>query len=115
MQASVSLYCPPMKVNYVSGTLRQASAEPMAATISLPDGSTLTMTVTIPATIVRRQGMLRWLVDACVGKGQQDGWELTTELPQEPVVFSLSGFCMVAKAIQAPTTLLGPDGSTWKG
>lgn len=117
MNVSVSVYCPPMKCTKVNGSLYRTDVEHMMAALVGDDGTRVTIPdVVIPATYIRRRGLLKWLVDACVGEGDKDGWELRTELPPEPVVWYASDpFAMWAKAVQAQTTLLGPDGSVWKG
>ncbi len=126
--ASVSLYCCPMPITKISWDLRVTDAEPMVATITIPPcwptkvgqsthQQVVTIDpVTIPPTYVKRQGLLRWQVDACLGLGRNyEGWVLVVELPVEPVVFRLSAFTMVALAIDAPTTLTSPYGRRWRG
>lgn len=112
--ATVSLYCPPMKIAKVNGELRRTAAEPMTATIVLDDGTKYTIPdVTIPPTLVRKCGLLSWEVDPCVG---QDASEIVVvKLPSEPVHFELEYLTMVAEAINAPLTFTLPSGDVWEG
>lgn len=111
--ATISLFCPPMPVYKVNGHRRITAEESMVATITFPGGVVCMLEAVIPPTCVRWQSLLFWMVDACIGHGEQHGMELTVQLPPEPVVFRW--YTMVALAIDAPSTLLMPDGSRWEG
>ncbi len=117
MKAAVSIYAPAMLVRPLNRKLRRTAAEPMVATITFEDGSTLVIDpVTIPETDVHRLGLLHWQVDACSGMGTDDkGNSLVVNLPVEPVLFSLQDFAMVAQAIPATVTLTLDNGDVWSG
>ena len=115
--AQLSIYCPSMPVHSVNRKLRRTAAEPMVATITFEDGSTLAINpVTIPETDVHRLGLLHWQVDACIGSGN-DGANnfISVSLPVEPVLFNLQDFTMVAQAIVADVLLLLANGVSWTG
>ena len=106
-QCSVTLYCPPMQIfKTADRNVRMTAQEDMVCTIVMPDGTKVVIPkVTIPPTLVRKQGFLNWLVDACVGAGNDGVNSCLTYLPPEPTTFSLFGFTMIARKIEAPTTI----------
>lgn len=115
--ATISLFCPAMPVRAINRKLRRTAVEPMIATITFDDGTTLIINpVTIPETDVNRLGLLHWQVDTCVGYGKDvNGNIIFVYLPVEPVLFSLQDFAMVAQAIPAAVTLTTARGDMWKG
>lgn len=108
-----SFYCPPMKVSVISGTLRRTDAEPMTASIGLPNNAILCLNVIIPPTYVRWQRLLTWQVDACVGQGSNESAAVVVSLPPEPVVWQF--YTMVAKAITATVAITLASGRTGIG
>ncbi len=115
--ASIQFDCPQMAIRKVDGTHKRTAAEPMTATIWLPDSGRriIIPNIVIPETVVKKIGWLYWLVDACIGKGSSTGGSVTTELPPEQTTWSWSDFTMVARSIQARTSMILDDGSTWIG
>src|ERR1017187_6045093 len=99
----ISLYCPPMKVHMITLGLHQTDPEPMIATIQMLDGSNLIIqNVVIPKTYVRRQSMLHWLVDTCIGEGNDgNGNIVSVTLDPELVTWSMKNLTMVALPVSA--------------
>lgn len=121
---TVSLYCPPMAIyrDPRGGILaHRTAAEPMTATIVMPDGSVLTIGgVLIPATEVDLVSIveLLWRVRACVGTNESarrpSEPPFTVKLPPEDTRFEMAALTMVALAIDAPTVMV--DGrDLWEG
>lgn len=106
-----------MKVRRVGLGLRRTAVEPMTCDIQFADHTGLLIrNVNIPETDVHRQYLFHWLVDACVGSGQDEGGNrVEVRLPAEPVVLDLTDLCMVAKEITAPVTVTLADGSVGLG
>ena len=115
--ALVSLYCPPMAINFAGWRLMRTAAEPMAATITLqPSGIQFKISkVTIPPTYVRWKSWLSWMVDACPGDGAENAAALHVDLPEEPVLFDPSTLTMDAQPIYANATLTISGGLVFKG
>jgi hypothetical protein len=114
--AALSLYCPPMPINKVSRGFRRTVAEPMKATITFEDQTQVVIeNVVIPPTEVHRIYPLYWIVHACIGAGQQNGYALEVELPQEASVWRWRDLTMVALSITAAAMLTCPDGRVYEG
>jgi hypothetical protein len=114
IMATISLYCPPMPINKISGKLHRTAAEPMRATITWDDGSTTVIeNVIIPITEVDRKGLLRWAVKPCIGKDVNN--YVIVELPEEAVVFEIQAMTMVAIKIEAKVTINIPGKGKWTG
>lgn len=110
---NLSLYCPPMKIEAVGFGTKRTVAEPMTATITKPDGSTLIIeNVVIPPTDVKRKGFLSWEVDACQGSGGNADASIVVFLPVEPVNWSFWPPGIVARKIDCKGKLV-LDGVTY--
>lgn len=116
--ATVSIYCPPMKITPVNRKLRRTALEPMTVTIQMPDGTQLVFqNVTIPETDVHAIHWPRhWMVDPCKAENGDDrGNYVIVSLPQEPVDVHLLAGYSVALAIDATITLMLASGPTHTG
>jgi hypothetical protein len=87
--AKISIYCPPMPIHGAGIGKKITAAEPMVATITFNDGSTLVIqNVIIPPTPVKRTRLGQWLVAECDGEGiDADGNRIVISLPEEIVEF----------------------------
>ena len=108
-------YCPPMPVDRDGPGHKRTQAEPMRFTAT--EGGVLLVKidpVIIPPTGVQRIHRaipffrkMKWMVDPCIGAGEDDLARVLVELPEEPVVMEkIDGkWWIVAKEIIAPTTM----------
>jgi hypothetical protein len=115
--AIITFVCPPMAIDKAGHGLKRTHAEPMTATVFIPDEPNIVIyPVTIPPTLVHGHG-LNWTVDACKGEGEANGNHVEVDLPEELTKLDKGpkGWGIYAQPITANVVLSLADGRTFKG
>lgn len=116
--ASLSLYCPPMKIFKISRKLHRTDTEPMTATVTINGQSFQIENVTIPPTDVNRIKLGKWKVNKCVGATPLGMLpSMIVNLPEEGTdVSCVNGeIAIIAEKIIATVKMKMLDGSNWEG
>lgn len=127
--ATITLHCPRMKIDRVSGRLRRTHAEPMLGRLVVGGSSLMIPDITIPPTEVDKVGPFKWRVRPCQGSYTSQSGPVrfvVVSLPEEPVLLEVDSagvLTMVAIAIMASCRVelddgrilatLGTDQSGW--
>ena len=106
-----------MPVHRYALSKAMTAAEPMTATITFADGSTVTIpNVVIPPTLVDLLMPAVWQVRPCVG-ATPDGVfpAVSVLLPPQRVEPDFAKLALMAKSITAPITYQDANGNRWQG
>ena len=124
MAYPIIIFCPPMPTRHVSRGLSKTDLLHATGMLTLDDGVIFNFKIDFPPTFVRVQphSVRSWVVDKCTAANPSldDPVKIVSELPPEAceIKIDLDGglhVYMAVSAIQAPTTVVLPDGRKFAG